>query len=73
MIKDFQKDNNIIGFFAVKEITEKETKDLKKYLDLTLVDASGQINAKVWDIAETIMGEHPKKGNIVKADAVVQE
>ncbi|MDR3543303.1 MAG: OB-fold nucleic acid binding domain-containing protein [Desulfosporosinus sp.] len=73
MIKDFQKDNNIIGFFAVKDITERETKDLKKYLDLTLVDASGQINAKAWDIAEAIMGEHPKRGDIVKVDAVTQE
>ncbi|OLN27159.1 OB-fold nucleic acid binding domain-containing protein [Desulfosporosinus metallidurans] len=73
MIKDFQKDNNIIGFFAVKEITEKETKEFKKCLDLTLLDASGQINAKVWDIAEVLMGEHPKKGDIVKVDAATQE
>ena len=61
MIKDFQKDNSVIGFFAVKDIVEKGTKELKKYLDLTLVDASGQINAKVWDISEAIMGEHPKR------------
>ncbi|HZK83839.1 MAG TPA: HD domain-containing protein [Desulfosporosinus sp.] len=73
MIKDFQKDTNIIGFFAVKEIAEKATKELKKYFDLTLVDASGQINAKVWDITETLMGQYPKKGAIVKADAMVQD
>ncbi|HBV85354.1 MAG TPA: CMP-binding protein [Desulfosporosinus sp.] len=57
----------------MKDIAEKETKDLKKYLDLTLVDVSGQINAKVWDIAEVLMGEHPKKGDIVKVDATTQE
>jgi len=73
VIRDFQKDNSVIGFFAVKDIIEKDTKDLKKYLDMTLVDVSGQINAKVWDIAEALFGEQPEKGDIVKVDAITQE
>ena len=73
MIKDLKKDNLVLGFFAVKEIDEKETKDHKKFIDITLVDISGQINAKIWEIEEAIFGERPKKGNIVKVDGVVQE
>ncbi|HVJ49229.1 3'-5' exoribonuclease YhaM family protein [Desulfitobacterium sp.] len=74
MIKDLQKEQMVVGFFAVKEIIEKETRETKKkYLDLTLLDASGQINAKVWDIAEVVKGEPPQLGDIVKAEANVQE
>ncbi len=74
VISELQKEQTVIGFFAVKEIMEKETRETrKKYLDLTLLDGSGQINGKVWDIADVIQGEIPGVGDIVKVDALVQE
>jgi 3'-5' exoribonuclease len=73
MIKDLEKGQSIIGYFAVKDIAEKETKEQKKYLDLTLVDSSGEINAKVWDISQSLLGEMPQKSEIVKTDANVEE
>lgn len=74
MIKDLQKDQLITGFFAIKDIAEKETREAKKkYLDLILVDTSGQINAKAWDISEVLIGEQPQRGDIVKAEVLVQE
>ncbi|CAA7603311.1 HD domain protein [Acididesulfobacillus acetoxydans] len=75
MIKDLQTDQqHITGFFAVKDIAEKETREAKKkYLDLILVDISGQINAKVWDIEKCLFGDRPKRGDIVKIEALVQE
>lgn len=73
MIKDLEKGQSIIGFFAVKEIAEKETREQKKYLDLTLVDVSGEMNAKVWDVPQALIGERPQKGNIIKTDATVEE
>lgn len=73
MIKEMQKDDRIVGFFAVKDIAEKETKALKKFFDLNLVDASGQINAKVWDISEPLAEAPPHAGDIVKVEAMVQE
>lgn len=75
MITDLQKDQIVTGFFAIRELTERDTtkEPKKKYLDLNLLDASGQINAKVWEIAEVIIGELPQRGDIVKVEAVVQE
>ncbi|KLU63095.1 3'-5' exoribonuclease YhaM [Peptococcaceae bacterium CEB3] len=74
MIKDLQRDQLVTGFFAVKDMAEKETRETKKkYLDMLLVDTSGEINAKAWDIPEVLRGEQPKRGDIVKAEALVQE
>jgi 3'-5' exoribonuclease len=74
MISELLLDQTITGFFAVKSVMNKDTRDQKKkYLDLTLVDASGEINAKVWDIAEVIIGENPELGDVIKVEAVVQE
>ena len=32
MIKDLKKNQVVIDFFALKEVIEKESKDLKKYV-----------------------------------------
>lgn len=72
-IKDLEKENQVIGFFAVKELMEKETKSKKKYIDINLMDISGEINAKVWDIPQSLKGDRPIKGDIVKVDAIVDE
>jgi len=48
-IKDFQENMTVSGFFAVFSKELRKTKTDKEYLDLTLVDKTGSINAKIWD------------------------
>jgi 3'-5' exoribonuclease len=40
------------GFFLIKEIECKTSTNNKKYLDITLADRTGEINAKFWDFHE---------------------
>lgn len=48
-IKDFQSGDLIQSYFLVKAAEYKTTSNQKNYLDLTLVDQTGEINAKLWD------------------------
>jgi 3'-5' exoribonuclease len=48
-IRDFQSGDLIQSFFLVKAAEYKITSNNKSYLDLTLVDPTGEINAKLWD------------------------
>ncbi|SFL60289.1 3'-5' exoribonuclease YhaM family protein [Pelosinus propionicus] len=48
-IRDFQPGDLIQSFFLVKAAEYKTTSTNKSYLDLTLVDSTGEINAKIWD------------------------
>ncbi len=48
-IKDFQENMPVSGFFAVFSKDLRKTKADKEYLDLTLMDKTGSINAKIWD------------------------
>ncbi len=48
-IRDFQSGDLIQSFFLVKAAEYKTTSTNKSYLDLTLVDPTGEINAKLWD------------------------
>lgn len=48
-IKDFQAGDLVQNFFLVKAAEYKTASNHKSYLDLTLVDQTGEINAKLWD------------------------
>ncbi|MDF2633931.1 MAG: metal dependent phosphohydrolase [Pelosinus sp.] len=48
-IRDFQSGDQIQNFFLVKAAEYKTTSNNKSYLDLTLVDQTGDINGKLWD------------------------
>jgi 3'-5' exoribonuclease len=48
-IREFQSGDLIQSFFLVKAAEYKTTNNNKSYLDLTLVDQTGEINAKLWD------------------------
>lgn len=48
-IKELQPGDSIQSFFLVKTADSKTTANNKNYLDLTLVDSTGEINAKLWD------------------------
>lgn len=73
-IGEFIKGDKIEGFYLVKtsdcKITNNSTTN--KYLDLTLIDSTGEINAKLWECVngiETVI----KENILVKVRAVVTE
>ena len=52
-IKDFKVGQRIKGVYLIKSIAVKITNsNNKKYLDITLSDKTGDINAKLWDLKE---------------------
>lgn len=71
-VRDIEVGGIAVGFFLVREKTMAQTKAGKAYLTLDLQDASGRIDAKVWDSAEA-MGEQFGKGDVVKVQAMVEE
>ncbi len=50
MINNLQNNQQIEGFFIVLKKEILTARNNKKYLNLTIGDKSGQINAKMWDI-----------------------
>lgn len=48
-IEDMQPEAHIEGYFGLKQKNVRTTRNDKLYLDLTLVDKTGEINAKMWD------------------------
>lgn len=48
-IKDFNIDERIDGFFMIKDIEIKTASNGNRFLDITLTDSTGDVNAKVWD------------------------
>jgi 3'-5' exoribonuclease len=60
------------GFYLIKNFEVKKTTNGKQYIDIELVDKTGEINAKVWDYSqetEQIIVENP----IVKVRGEVLE
>ena len=71
-INTLKKDSeNIIGFYLVGSIEEKQTRHGKSFLDLTLTDKTGSINAKFWDYDKT--KHFFKQGDIIKVKGKIQE
>ncbi|WP_346917431.1 HD domain-containing protein [Clostridium sp.] len=73
-IGEFNKGDRIENFFLVKNAECKITNNstTNKYLDLMLIDSTGEINAKLWECNENV--EASIKDNIlVKVRAVVNE
>ena len=51
-ISEFKLGKTIQGFFLCKEKKLKYTKSNNAYLDLVLIDKTGSINAKMWDLID---------------------
>lgn len=64
-IRQFEAGERIDGFYLISQYSLRTSSNHKKYLDLTLSDKSGEINAKVWDIDEDTE-KNFKAGDIVK-------
>ncbi len=70
-IEQLEAREEIQGYYLVKMAQIKTTAAGKKYLDATLIDATGSINAKVWDGDEVLLSIF-KEGEIVKVSAQVK-
>lgn len=71
-IRQLQAGDIVQSFFLVKAADCKTGSNNKNYLDLILVDQTGEINAKIWDYnAEE--GPHYIPNNLVKIRGIVTE
>ena len=63
------KDMKFTGFLMVRMAEQRQSSKGDKYLDMTLGDATGDLNAKMWDGK----AEPPQTGSVIKIRATVQE
>ena len=68
-LADIRRDDKFEGFVLVRTAEQKQSANGKYYLDMTLADRSGSINAKMWD--GTI--QPPKPGSVIKIRAAGNE
>lgn len=70
-IKELTDGERIVDFYLCKQRQSmKSQKTGKNYLSLTLLDKTGSINGKVWDISREIQSFN--EGDYIKIDAIVQ-
>lgn len=62
--------NQVEGFCIVKSVQTKINIKGAEYLDLTLADAQGEINAKLWDYQSSVHGMYAA-GDIIKVRGTV--
>lgn len=69
-IAEFKAGDEIQSFFILRAMNIKTSSNNKKYLDMTLADKSGEINAKLWNIEN---GEESlyKAGQLVKVRGTI--
>jgi len=74
-VRDLKSGQEFISFFMVKSIEVRVGTNKKQYLDMNLADATGEVNAKKWDLAEAELPTLSiiKEGDIVKIKAQVSE
>lgn len=70
-IKDLAKGVSAEGYFLIKTAAIKISANNKKYGDYTLADSTGEINAKLWDVADE--SACPKVGEIKHIKGLVSE
>lgn len=51
-ISEFKAGEKTDGFYLVKSFETKKTTNGKQYIDIDLVDKTGEINAKIWEYSE---------------------
>lgn len=72
LIKDFKVGEEITGFYLVKAKNIKTSSANKPYIDFTLQDISGEVNAKLWDAKGDVESLYAP-GEIVKIQASVTQ
>ena len=77
-IQEFAEGDRIQNFFIIKTLEIKINRNNKEYMDLTLGDRTGEVNAKLWDlnnIDENLYRENmliKVRGRIVQWQAQLQ-
>lgn len=69
LLSEIKRDDRFEGFLIVRAAEQRAAASGKNYLDMTLADRSGSINAKMWD--GTV--QPPVAGSIVKVRATGNE
>lgn len=69
LLADIKRDDRFEGYLIVRAAEQRAAASGKNYLDMTLADKSGSINAKMWD--GTV--QPPLAGSIVKVRATGNE
>ena len=69
LLSEIKRDDKFEGFLIVRSAEQRASANGKNYLDMTLADRSGSINAKMWD--GTV--QPPVAGSIVKVRAAGNE
>lgn len=69
-IAEFLVGEEIQGFYIIKALNVKTSSNNKKYLDFTLADKTGEVNAKLWDVKDGYE-ELYQTGVLVKARGAV--
>lgn len=65
-VRDFKANDFVVGFFYIRTSEMKQTTTNSRYMNFTLSDKTGDINAKLWDGDEDNAKRYPA-GIIVKA------
>ena len=68
-IASLVKDDKFTGFVLVRMAEQRQSAKGDKYLDMTLGDNTGDLNAKMWDGRI----EPPQVGSVIKVKTTVQE
>ena len=68
-ISSVEKDSRFEGFLIVRQSEQRAASNGSRYLDMTLGDRSGEVNAKLWDGAVP----PPPVGAVVKVRGLMQE
>lgn len=68
-LSEIKKDDRFEGFLFVRSAERRTSQNGSQYLDLSLGDRTGEINAKVWDGAQ----ELPVAGSIVRVRGLITE
>ena len=67
--KELDNNGTVEGFVLVKSCDKKSAKNGSTYIDMTLADKTGEINAKMWDWREGIF--LPEANTIIKIRGVI--
>ncbi|MBE7064221.1 MAG: HD domain-containing protein [Ruminococcaceae bacterium] len=71
-VKDFKANDFVVGYFYIRISEMKQTATNSRYMNFTLSDKTGDINAKLWDGDEDNAKRYPA-GIIVKAQGHIVE
>jgi len=71
-LKELRPGDSFVGFYIIKSKRIKQTRDNNFFIDIDLQDASGTLNAKIWDEFDKLKQAF-ERGDVVKIEATVEE